>query len=689
MRHAIIGVIDSPHAVRFAAIITLLLGYFFIFLWAPHPWSWQGIDSYHELAKSLARGEPFQTTDVPWGYAYYAAAFYRLFGERLWIPLVAQATLNAAVPFLLFRLMVPVAGRRVATLSALIAGVFSFNTIYASTQSSDSICTVLFLAGLLGFASGVRDGRLRWFALSGVIFGLVPQFRPNLVLFPACMVAGYLLLRPRGTGKLARIAVFASLVIALQLPWVLRTYQLTGLLLPTSTHGGVQLWYGTLQVGPYLESRSHNPRFHFASPAFTYTSLWQRPIVIQSAIRNCVGDPAAPTRLVYWTDHDPQRRPVMPEPGWSETRGATFHLPARANGTVLYYYFEQSAAAVAEARSFTAPLGGAANPYVAFVSDDHLADLDRHDDVLDVFDLVRVLRHLAWQEPPRAAAKVDLDRDGRILATDVNAMITALIPDLAAKNARPPARIEVGPESVTLHFADQSWLSVPRVFGGRQTDLGVSLDGEMAPAMLSRHRTFTSLGYPDRPPRDGCLPAGDVVLNGAFYVAEPHMMQRYMALAWDNIERDPVAFVLAALYRVPRLFIVRGTDDPATAQQFRASSVIYALGTALSIAYFVVFAAGVVIAYRRRSAMLVFLVPIVYVPATIAWVLTNMRYTVTVQPLMFAFVALAIASAFKLDAVEERTAATPSSATAASRRRAPKPPPAQTATRSQMPGRPT
>ncbi len=26
--------------------------------------------------------------------------------------------------------------------------------------------------------------------------------------------------------------------------------------LPTSTHGGVQLWYGTLQVGPYLESRA-------------------------------------------------------------------------------------------------------------------------------------------------------------------------------------------------------------------------------------------------------------------------------------------------------------------------------------------------------------------------------------------------------------------------------------------------
>ena len=69
----------------------------------------------------------------------------------------------------------------------------------------------------------------------------------------------------------------------------------------------------------------------------------------------------------------------------------------------------------------------------------------------------------------------------------------------------------------------------------------------------------------------------------------------------------------------------------------------------MSVSFLAVFAAGVVIAWRRRSRMLAFLVPIVYVPVTICLVLTNMRYTVTVQPLMFAFVALAIAAALKLE----------------------------------------
>ena len=55
---------------------------------------------------------------------------------------------------------------------------------------------------------------------------------------------------------------------------------------------------------------------------------------------------------------------------------------------------------------------------------------------------------------------------------------------------------------------------------------------------------------------------------------------------------------------------------------------------------------------RRRSAALILLVPILYVPATICFVLTNMRYTITVQPLMFVFVATALLCRIReLDAI--------------------------------------
>ena len=78
--------LDSPRVTVLAPLTTLAIGLFFVFVWAPHPWGWRGIDQYHELAKELALGEPFSTTDVPWGYAYSRRMFYWFFGERIWAP---------------------------------------------------------------------------------------------------------------------------------------------------------------------------------------------------------------------------------------------------------------------------------------------------------------------------------------------------------------------------------------------------------------------------------------------------------------------------------------------------------------------------------------------------------------------------------------------------------------------------
>src|SRR5689334_7675804 len=172
-----------------ACAASLALGTFFVFVWAPHPWSWEGFDHYHQLALTLAHGEPFPTMEVPWGYAYFAAAFYRVFGDRPWILLLAQVALNASVPWLTYRVALTWTDRTVASLAAILAGLFSFNTIYASTQSSDAVCTVIFMTALLAFVVACRHDRWDLFALAGLLAGLAPQFRPNLILIPLLIAA--------------------------------------------------------------------------------------------------------------------------------------------------------------------------------------------------------------------------------------------------------------------------------------------------------------------------------------------------------------------------------------------------------------------------------------------------------------------------------------------------------------------
>lgn len=649
MRSRLLSWLDSPRTPAVAGLISLALGLFFLLVWAPHPWGWQGIDAYHGLAGALARGEPFATTDVPWGYAYYLALFYALFGERQWAPLLGQVVANSFVPVLLYRLARPYTDHRTATLAALLIGIFSFNTVYASTQASDAICTVLFLCALLAFSRGSRRGEAAAFALSGVLFGLVPQFRPNLVILPVIMIAGYLLWA-RGSWRAVRhAAVFSVLLAAVQLPWIVRNYQLTGLILPTSTHGGVQLWYGTLQVGEHLESRAHNPRTFFESAAFDYSSLDGASLIIDADYLSCFEGSGAP-RLVYWTAADPTRHRVSPLTQTPVT--VQFAIPPQPMPSTVYYFFEESGGA--PPRTVTTPLDGERRPWVAFVSSDHVGDLDSRDDLLDIFDVGRMMRHLAWSEPLRAAERLDLDRDGRVTQADLFAAANLLLPRTAAPVMPVAATFNVDERGAHLSFADGSLLTMPRAFAGRQTDFEVA--GDVAGALVSLRRSFASIEKLDRRPSPGeCTFVDAVTLNRVFYRREPHMMQRYLALAADNIARDPVAFAAASAYRMVRLFIILGTSDRNTTQQFRWGALAYGAGTVLSAAYFAVFLAGLVIAARRRSALVLFAVPIVYVPLTICFVLTNMRYTVTVQPLMFIFVAVALVAALRLPRPEGRS----------------------------------
>ena len=144
--------------------------------------------------------------------------FYRLFGDHPAIPLVAQVALNASVPLLTFLAAREWVGERAAALTAVLIGVFSFNTVYASTQSSDAVCTVIVVAALLAFAEARARRSSAWFGLAGVLFGVAPQFRPNLVLLPAALAALYLIARPRRGRKVVEMGAY---LVAAGLAWYL------------------------------------------------------------------------------------------------------------------------------------------------------------------------------------------------------------------------------------------------------------------------------------------------------------------------------------------------------------------------------------------------------------------------------------------------------------------------------------
>ena len=630
--------------VRAACLLSLAIGLLFVFVRAPHPWGWNGFDHYHELALALASGQPFPTMEVPWGYAYFLAGFYRLFGDRPWIPLLVQVALNAITPLLLFAAARRWTDRATASIAALLLGAFSFNTVYASTQSSDAICTVLFLSAILVFMTAVERDRRAWFALAGVVTGVMSQFRPNLILIPGVLAAYAIWKQP-----IRRYVIHAAVLLlcagAMLTPWVVRNYRLTKTIIPTSVHGGAQLWYGTLQTGRYLDSRGYNPRSVFESPAFEYTSLDGVPILITGGVRTCAIDERHGTlSLFYWTDGDPVKRRLAPATLNPVTGRFTFELPA-PDGNAVYYYFEAAWPSGSGATIVDTPAPGADAPSVYFVSQDHLGDMDVHADLLDIFDIIRLARHDAWGEP--LAAADTLRRAGIVDAP--NAARTLLRIAFDGRDEPVPAiRVDHDDTTVRLAIGDGSTITIPRAWHNRLTDL--TIVGPHAEALMYARTSLAGLTRPaPAVSKDDatCAIVGEVKINNVFYREQPQSMRRYSALALDNIRREPLAFLEASLYRVYRVFVVVGSSDKWTNQQFSGAAAVYAAATAASLAFLGLFLAGIVILWRRRADILLPLLLILYVPATIAPLLTNMRYSVTVQPLMFVFVAATLIALWK------------------------------------------
>ena len=80
-------------------------------------------------------------------------------------------------------------------------------------------------------------------------------------------------------------------------------------------------------------------------------------------------------------------------------------------------------------------------------------------------------------------------------------------------------------------------------------------------------------------------------------------MRRYLALARDNVRREPGAYLAGVAYRMVRVFFIEASDDPHTTYRFAGSGRIYRTAQAVSTALLALFAAGVWAAWRRGAAI--------------------------------------------------------------------------------------
>ena len=181
------------------------------------------------------------------------AATYWVFGEYRYIYLrILQAIIDSLGCLVIFLLAKELFNRRTGLIAAGIYAIFLPIAALATAVIHDALMPFLTLTSLYFFVVGVRRGALKFYVLSAIFVGISCYFQPTAIFLPLLYGAGLFIyslhkseFRVRLLNAVRMTAVMIVVLAAIVLPWIIRNYQVTGVLSPNmrvATWAG--LWEG-------------------------------------------------------------------------------------------------------------------------------------------------------------------------------------------------------------------------------------------------------------------------------------------------------------------------------------------------------------------------------------------------------------------------------------------------------------
>ena len=255
-----------------AAIVLIALLHAAFFIWYQRPdWevAWTDQGGYQQLGAAMARsGEftrfPDSPTFIPEvirtpGYPAFVAVFYFLFGVGTMPVAIGQAFVFVLICFLVYAIANRVAGRRAATVAAIMTALFPPLPYYGALVLTEVWTTFVLIAAMLVCLRAIQTGRTRDFVIAGALFSGATIVRPAFILLPFGLAAAMPILVPAERTR-TRIGQWAALAIVAgitMVPWFTYNYLYLGKF-TLSPAGGVGrgLWEGSWQ-GRW-SGRSHN-----------------------------------------------------------------------------------------------------------------------------------------------------------------------------------------------------------------------------------------------------------------------------------------------------------------------------------------------------------------------------------------------------------------------------------------------
>lgn len=181
---------------------------------------------YHNLALCIKNyftfcGDAFRTP----AYPFFVSIVYQLFGDYPYTAIFVQIFLNLFSIVLMYKIGKEVFSEKVGFIAALLFSLDLHHLIFIYQILTETIYTTVFLMGLLYFIKAIQQHKLKYFILTGIIYGISTLIRPISQYY----IAGILLFTLMWYFKDLRIGIKHTFVIGLAYfitiaPWCLRNY---------------------------------------------------------------------------------------------------------------------------------------------------------------------------------------------------------------------------------------------------------------------------------------------------------------------------------------------------------------------------------------------------------------------------------------------------------------------------------
>ena len=229
-----------------ARIATLLVMHNFS---NPEIWEWGVITrnmlagkgfSYHEVGAAVV-----PSAYMPPAYSYFLLVMFTIFGDNSTAYILTQflqAAFGVILVYLVYKVTLVGWDERMALVAAAITAIYPpFVYMPAEMHSISFYIVITVAATYFIYLYCTREPLLHNVVYAALLLGVLMYFRAEALALPFLFAAVIVLTKKANWRRATVLLVVPMFCLA---PWIIRNYGTFGRLIPTTTAGGISLWFG-------------------------------------------------------------------------------------------------------------------------------------------------------------------------------------------------------------------------------------------------------------------------------------------------------------------------------------------------------------------------------------------------------------------------------------------------------------